>query len=36
MNGFKFIIREKCCSFYNNYVYYGFGAYRHGLYISNL
>jgi len=26
----------KCCSFYNNYVYYGFGIYTNSLYIFDL
>jgi hypothetical protein len=27
LNRFKFIIKGKCCSFYNNDVYNGFGTY---------
>ena len=36
MNGFKFIVKSKCCSFYNNDVYYGSGRYTNGLHIRNL
>jgi hypothetical protein len=36
MNGFKFIIKSKCCSFYDNDVYYGSGRYTNGLHIPNL
>jgi len=36
MNGFKFIIKSKCYSFYDNDVYYGSGRYTNGLHIPNL
>jgi hypothetical protein len=36
LNGFKFIIENKCCSFYNNNVYYKSGNYTNGLYVFDL
>jgi hypothetical protein len=36
MNGFKFIIKGKYRSLYNNDVYYGFRTYTNDLYIPDL
>ena len=36
MIGFKFIIKGKCCSFYNNNVYYGLDTYTNSLYMPTL
>jgi hypothetical protein len=36
LNGFKFIIEKKCCSFYNNNIHYGSGNYINSLYELNL
>jgi hypothetical protein len=35
LNRFKFIIKGKCCSFYNNDVYYGFGTYQIVIYTKS-
>jgi len=36
LNGLKFIMNGKCCSFYNDNVYYGYGIYMNSLYILDL
>ena len=36
MNGFKFIIKEKYCSFYKNDIYYGSSIHTNGFYTSDL
>jgi hypothetical protein len=36
LNGFKFIIKNKYCSFYNNDVHYGSSNYTNGLYVLDL
>jgi hypothetical protein len=36
MNGFKFIIKGKFCSFYNNVIYFESGTYTNDLYILDL
>ena len=36
LNRLKFIIKGKCCSFYNDNVYYGYGIYMNRLYIVDL